>query len=73
MARRAFVALVASTGVLVTVVGAGVALDAHSTHEIARASGAIAPSSPTEGWLLSPGAVALLLASAFVLIKGRRS
>ena len=73
MGRRAFVALVASAGVLTSVVGAGIVFGAHETRELALASGAVAPATLTEGWLLSPGAIALLLTSGFVLLKGRRN
>lgn len=73
MARRAFVALVASAGVLATVVGAGTVLGANedATHALGpidpRPTGAI-----SANWLLSPGSILLLSAAGFVLLRGRK-
>lgn len=73
MARRAFVALVGSAGVLASVIGAGAVFGAHEAQRLAVQAGVVPPSTLTEGWLLSPGAIALLIASALVLLKGRRA
>jgi hypothetical protein len=73
MARRAFVALIGSAGVLAAVVGAGALFGAHEARRLAEISGQVPPSHLTEGWLLSPGAIVLLIASGLMLLKGRRS
>ncbi|MBX3366577.1 MAG: hypothetical protein KF912_04595 [Phycisphaeraceae bacterium] len=71
--RRAFVALAASSAVLVTVVGLGTALGAADPLAPQVVEDQMRAHTPASSdWMLSPGSMALLAASGIALLKARR-